>query len=343
MAEHPEQTGHSETPQAPRVVSEFPSRVILDLRTTCNLRCPMCPVWGVGDEDAQETVSGIMPLEKARAILDEVMESKPLVHPQFYGEPLLARDFKKHIAAMKSRGLSVALNTNGLTLNEKTAAFLVEQQVDAVFISIDAVTQETLMKVRGVDKLEKIEAAVFRLLEARGDGALPRVGVSITVQEENRHEESAFVEKWSKIVDCVRVGAIFMDGRLQGITVPEQRVPCPAIYMTMPVRNDGSTALCCMDGLGDTDMGNVFERGVKDVWHGPEFNEVRRLHEVGEYDKVPMCKDCNRWASYIYEEEIKDGFLIRRSPEYVYYNRLDRLENWEGQSRTGHDTELADG
>ena len=47
--------------------------------------------------------------------------------------------------------------------------------------SIDAVTKETLAKVRSVDKLEKIESAVFRLMKARSDREYPRIGVSFTI------------------------------------------------------------------------------------------------------------------------------------------------------------------
>jgi len=39
---------------------------------------------------------------------------------------------------------------------------------------------------------------------------------------------------------------------------------------------------------------------------------------------------CNGWAQYEYEEEVGDGFLIRRSPEFTYYNRIERLSAWKG-------------
>ena len=92
-----------------------------------------------------------------------------------------------------------------LTLDDDLARFMVEIELDSISFSIDFVTRETLEKIRGVDKLEKIEAAVFRMLAARGDRDLPRISVSFTLQDKNRHEEAAFVERWSGLVDCVRV------------------------------------------------------------------------------------------------------------------------------------------
>ena len=45
-----------------------------------------------------------------------------------------------------------------------------------------------------------------------------------------------------------------------------------------------------------------------------------------------------------YEEQIRDGLLIRQSPEFTYFNRIDRLAVWKGNLLGGHKpppTELA--
>ena len=130
--------------------------------------------------------------------------------------------------------------------------------------SLDSTTPETLKKVRGVDKLAKIEAAVFRMLRVRGDRDLPRVGVSFTTQSTNLHEEQEFVDRWVGVVDVVRMGIVFENGTFPDMVEPPKRVPCAVIYKTMPVHNDGSVRLCCLDGVRATDMGNVFENGVKE-------------------------------------------------------------------------------
>jgi hypothetical protein len=83
-------------------------------------------------------------------------------------------------------------------------------------------------------------------------------------------------------------------------------------------------------------MGNVFEKGVKEIWHGEEFAKARYYHETEQWDQVPFCTGCNGWAQYEYSEEIRDGLLIRRSPEYTYYNLIDRLSSWTGNLLGGH-------
>jgi hypothetical protein len=104
----------------------------------------------------------------------------------------------------------------------------------------------------------------------------------------------------------------------------------------LPVHHDGTVTVCCLDGFKQTNMGNVFKEGVAAVWHGEAFAKVRYYHETGQWEKVPFCKNCNGWAQYEFEEEVRDGLLIRRSPQYTYYNKIARLTNWSGQLLGGH-------
>ena len=320
----------------PRPVTELPERVLIDFATKCNLRCPMCPVWGSEDNEAIASVKGIMNANASKKLLDEIAPARPLIQPNMYGEPLLIPNLRERLKEMKDRGISIAFNTNGLTLDDDLAKYMVDIELDAISFSIDAASRESLMKIRGIDKLEKIEAAVFRMLAARGNNQLPRISVSFTIQDANRHEEQAFVERWSGIVDCVRVGLIFENGTFPDMKPPEKRLPCPTLYKTLPVHNDGVVTICCLDGFKSTNVGNVFEQGVKAVWNGEEFAKIRYYHETEQWDKVPFCKSCNGWAQYEFEDEIRDGLLIRRSPEFTYYNRIDRLKNWQGRLLGAH-------
>lgn len=320
----------------PLPVPELPERVLIDFATKCNLRCPMCPVWGSEDNNAIDSVKGVMDLEASKRLIAEIEPAHPLVQPNMYGEPLLVPNLRERLTDMKARGISIALNTNGLTLDDSLAKFMVDIEVDAISFSLDAVSREALTKIRGIDKIEKIEAAVLLMLAARGERRLPRISVSFTLQDANREEEMAFVERWSSIVDCVRVGLLFENGTFPDMKIPEKRLPCPTLYKTLPIHNDGTVTVCCLDGFKDTNVGNVFENGVKEIWQGEEFAKIRYYHETEQFDKVPFCNNCNGWAQYEFEDEIRDGILIRRSPEFTYYNRIDRLDNWQGRLLGAH-------
>src|ERR1700756_1151007 len=147
----------------PLPVTELPERVLIDFATKCNLRCPMCPVWGSEDNEAIDSVKGIMNADAGTRLLDEIAPAHPLMQPNMYGEPLLIPNLRERLKQIKDRGIAIAFNTNGLTLDDDLAKFMVDVEVDAVSFSIDATSRESLQRIRGIDKLEKIEAAVFRM------------------------------------------------------------------------------------------------------------------------------------------------------------------------------------
>ena len=81
----------------------MPDRLLIDFATRCNLRCHMCPVWGLEDENQIDPLKGIMNLDAARKMLDEFTGAQPMVAPSIYGEPLLIpnlqRSVRRHEAA----------------------------------------------------------------------------------------------------------------------------------------------------------------------------------------------------------------------------------------------------
>jgi MoaA/NifB/PqqE/SkfB family radical SAM enzyme len=309
-----------------------PPRVLLDLRTDCNLKCPMCIVHGATDDPR---LKSILRNEIGEETLDSIMaqlasfDPKPLVQPQLWSEPTLSHYFLQFLKRAKEHGLPTAINTNGLLLTPKLCAQIVELGTTAVTVSVDAMDSETLKKVRGITNLDKVERGIANLVAARGDAKTPRIGVSFTKQEANEAQEKDFIAKWIEKVDFIRVGALFTPGGFANIDgAPVQRNACPALNHTMSIHTNGHVSICCLDGFRETDAGNVLKTSVAEAWTGPEFTAVREAHERGDWDSIPLCKSCDRWASYAYQETVDGNVLIRKSPEYTYYNRIDRLESW---------------
>ena len=75
-------TPEQSAPHAPLPVPELPLRVLLDLVTDCNLKCPMCIVHGGTDDPRlKEFLKKSMTVENARKVLDEIMAVKDKAIP----------------------------------------------------------------------------------------------------------------------------------------------------------------------------------------------------------------------------------------------------------------------
>jgi pyruvate-formate lyase-activating enzyme len=310
------------------ILSEMPRRVLINFSTACNLRCPHCFLHG-SEKERKRIKHGVMKPSEVEKIVDEIAPWRSLVQPNLWSEPLLAKHLKEYVTLMKDRVLPVNMNTNGLLLTEELARFFCDVKLDTILFSIDAMTPETQKKVRGIEAIDRIVGNVDMMLAIRGNALYPRIGTSFTVTNDNEHELEAFVDYWIQKVDLVRVGLVLEKETGFYVKPGVERLPCPMLYDTMPIQVNGDVSICCLDSLGDFIVGNVFlDGGVKAVWHGDMFNEVRKWHEEGDFAKVQLCARCNLWAGQDFREEEKDGILIRRSLQYVYHNRLDRMGSW---------------
>ena len=137
-------------------------------------------------------------------------------------------------------------------------------------------------------------------------------------------------------MDCVRVGLLFENGTFPDMKPPEQRLPCPALYKTMPVHNDGTVIICCLDGFKNTNVGNVFEDGVKAVWNGEEFAKVRYYHDQ-PMGQSSVLQELQR---HVIPNGLTGQVSRSRTAERVvaFYNKRGTCEQWikEGKGARDH-------
>jgi hypothetical protein len=175
-------------------------------------------------------------------------------------------------------------------------------------------------------------------LKMRGAGKRPRVTVSFGVEEANRREKAEFLRFWIEHVDCVKIYGVYDHSlRLRDAQAPPRpkglscgrRLPCREVFDQMNIYFDGAALMCCLDGHAKTNLGNVFEGGIRAVWNSEAYARLRARHIDNDYSGLPFCRDCALWANFdITREETVGGVRIRRSDGIEYHNRLDRLEGW---------------
>lgn len=311
-------------------IPRLPKRVLIDLHAECNLNCPKCLLYGENRDEllAEKIIGNHVSTQDLLVIAGQLKTASPMVGPALWSEPLVNPDFQQHIQILKMHGLPVSINTNGLLLTSEMCKFLIAEEVDSVCISIDAVTSDVLAETRGIKALARIEQGVSMLLELRSTKRCPRIGVSFTIEDANLSQLEDFVAKWIDRVDFVRVGQVFDGNTFPGISLDTPRKPCPALYTTMAIQANGNVSMCCLDAYASTNVGNVFDDSIADIWNGPKLESIRKQHEQNDYSGLPLCQNCDRWKSYDFTEELIGNILVRRSNEYTYYNNVSRMDNW---------------
>jgi radical SAM protein with 4Fe4S-binding SPASM domain len=151
-----------------------------------------------------------MDLDLFKKIVDEAISSGT-IHFSGYGEPLLHPEIKEMFAYARKNGFEIGLWTSGLKLIERLSEEILEKgYLDYIIFSLDALTPETYVKIKGLNAYDKVMVNISRFVELKKkkvaelekdvDGwwgrVKPIVGVQILKMKENDTEIEGFMERW---------------------------------------------------------------------------------------------------------------------------------------------------
>jgi len=114
-----------------------PKWLAWEITGKCNLNCIHCR-----SSSSMGSDEGDFTLDEARALIDEITSfAKPVVVLSG-GEPLLRKDVFEIAAYGTSKGLRMALATNGIYINDETCSKIKESGIRIVSLSLDGSTPE---------------------------------------------------------------------------------------------------------------------------------------------------------------------------------------------------------
>jgi MoaA/NifB/PqqE/SkfB family radical SAM enzyme len=166
------------------VAVPLPTFVQLRVTNLCNLRCKMCGQWGDtgifrenaealatdGEHESARIRESIglrhqLALPDYLKLLDELAPAQPVIS-LFGGEPFLYPEILPLMRAVKQRGLTLTVITNGWLL-ERHARELVEVGIDAIAVSVDG-PQQLHDRIRGLESsFERLAAGVAAVARQR--------------------------------------------------------------------------------------------------------------------------------------------------------------------------------
>jgi MoaA/NifB/PqqE/SkfB family radical SAM enzyme len=216
-----------------------------------------------------------------------------------YGEPLLNPNFCEMLNIAKNADIAerIETTTNASLLSENICAKLVEYGLNYMRVSIYSAIQEKHYKVTN----SKIDIqtvhnnlSMLKRIKHKHKSNIPFVGVKMldTYSEEN----DLFVSMYKDVADEVYFDKphnwisyksnSFIDN-LYGTAVEKakkdlnisssHRTACTLPFFTLAVRSNGDVSPCCIDWIGGTNIGNVYEETLEDIWYGDKMFEFRKM------------------------------------------------------------------
>lgn len=173
-----------------------PDKLQISLTYRCNLRCKMCSVNLLPQEEELSTEQIFRVIEEAQKYgIKEVLLTG--------GEPLLREDFFKISQYASNRGLRTQITTNGLLIDHSIAQEIANAGISHVNFSLDGL-EETNDFFRGRGVFNKVMEATHILNEKRRKNHFFSIGIGCTVMDNNVGELSAL----TKLADDANVDVI---------------------------------------------------------------------------------------------------------------------------------------
>lgn len=227
-----------------------------------------------------------------------------------WGEPLLHDKIIQYVAAASVSGLLTHINSNGSLMDDAMINDLINAGLSSLKLSFQGVDRKSYEEMRGTDYFEGLLETAARIKAIRGNRPLPYLHISTSITYESPEIVAAFRERASKLVDFVSVGRTTFDymnwkaarlrpreramlERLAGLQTVDKRhpSPCPEIYNKLSIHYDGTVRVCCNDYDGVTNLGNVNDTPLSEIWRHKQIEDYRKTVAKGEYTG-PLCSNC---------------------------------------------------
>lgn len=225
------------------------------------------------------------------------------------GEPLLDPHIFERIRYVKERGFkNLAISTNADLLDAHKQNALLKTGIETLIFSIDGVNKETHENIRRGVVFERVIENCKSIIRMRNEhNYKTRFVIRFIRQPFNRNEWEPFRDFWHPKISpelndlLIAYDVNTMGGEIQskksliGDNVDEaiEMLPCHQVFDRLIILNSGIVPLCCEDTPhAKYMMGDAKETLPIDIFNGPEFQRMRRLHADHKKNTLTICREC---------------------------------------------------
>ncbi len=305
---------------------KFPMMSVLSFSYVCNALCPNCPYTNSsirGDyKDAK-----YMAAETFRIIADEVGKHGAWLRISGGGEPMMHPQFLELMQYAKAKGCKLGIITNGSMLTQELAQALLDIEVEMLEFSVDADNQNDYDIVRKGLDFDTLVTNIKMVSEKRNAMKSPTKIIATAINQ-NGIDVDTVEQFWLPYVDNFQkrkyltwgINAPENSADDTPYLPPEERVPCPFIFERLNIDSRGKIMVCGYDIAAKTDMGNVHDTSIEEIWHSEAFEHYRRQHLARKGDEIEMCRNCPDWK---YRSWKHNYWKLLNNAEAQRQSRLD--------------------
>jgi len=308
----------------------YPLVIYLEPTNVCNFRCDFCPTGNTALVKRHRPV-GMMSWDLWIKVIDDFKAfEQPAENAHLFkdGESTLHPRFLDMLGYIRDAGIVKRLwiKTNGSKLGPKFNQGLIDNGLNDIGISVEAVTSAGYKKISHVNfDYEALRDNVADLYSRCTKDN--RIYVKIPSQGLSEDEIAKFYADFEG--RCHYIGLENFHGwstpELGDFTMGYQsdtydgdpltdKIVCPWTLFSITVNWNGATCVCPEDWAWKTIVADVNKESVIDIWNGARMWEFRKMHLEGRRNENIACRGC---------------YFMRTLPDSVDAHRGEILARYE--------------
>jgi spiro-SPASM protein len=306
---------------------KYPKRIAINITNDCNLECIMCNRYKYYKNKSNKI--GYMGFNLFKKIIDEVTKwkHKPGISLQSWGECLLHPQFLKMAKYVKKKKLPLAFNTNCVLLTEDLIKKLIDIKLDALLISLDAFKKSTYDNIRFKSNFKRVIQNINYLLKNKGKKKIPKVIITMVKINQDKKEIASFIKYWTNHADFVYIQncedeSLEIKKKNGTILKNMNRFPCLQAWLNLGIWWNGQVNCCITDYKQRSNMGNLNEKTIEEIWNNKKFIGFRRDHINLDFKNL-ICEKCDHWRTYLYKIDIKNKIIVSESEIDQIFKRIN--------------------
>ena len=249
-------------------------KIYIEITNSCNLNCSFC--------NNNKRDKKFMTLKQFEHIINEIKQYTDYVYLHVKGEPLLHPELKEILQICTDNKILVNITTNGTLLKQKEELLLNNDCIRQINVSLHSENKISTYFEDIFSSCKKLASKIYisyRLWTLK-DYELDKKSTEVVdkiINEYNLSQE--IVEKLKKDVSIkinfhtfVNKDNLFNWPSLNN--KEESHNYCHGLSTHIGILVDGTIVPCCLDGEGIINLGNIFEKNLKDILSSERVKKI---------------------------------------------------------------------
>ncbi len=316
-----------------------PFTLLIEPSNYCNFKCISC-FQSLKKENYLTKHRGFMSLETYIKIIEQFKNWEgnklKVLKLSLYGEPFTNPEFGEMLRIAKEADITerIETTTNASLLTETLCRQLVKYEIDYIRVSIYGGNQERYEEVTGSDKanIDEIWNHLKRIQDLKKELCTEKPFVSAKMLDTYSSENEEFLNKFKNVADEVYIDkphnwiateeksfidSLYKETQQEALQADlnktlSNRIACPMPFTTLAIRNNGDVSPCCIDWIGGTNLGNIYNESIQEIWNGEKMYQFRKMQLENRRTENSSCRNCEFIHNDYYTRDNIDGFPIEK-------------------------------